>query len=148
MFEMWKSIIVVVFLGYFSVEDIRKRELNGLPVMFAGLIGIFLTVTEGACRDWHVVFRFLPGLICLGLGWLTGEEIGYGDGLMLLCLGCFLSLSQLLSVCLSALTLAGITAVILILVFRKGRKTEIPFVPFLLAGYGISLLGQGGGQIG
>lgn len=100
-----------------------------------------MTISEGAYRDWHVVLRFVPGLVCLGLGWLTKEGIGYGDGLMLLCLGCFLSLQQLLSVCLSALTLAGIAAMLLLLVFHKGRKTEIPFVPFLLAGYGISLLG-------
>lgn len=41
MFQMWKSIIVAVCLGYFSVEDIRKRELNGMTVMLAGLAGIF-----------------------------------------------------------------------------------------------------------
>lgn len=138
---MWKSVMIVVCLGYFSVEDILKRELNGLLLTLAGAAGIFFLICEGACQDWQVVLRFLPGLASLGLGWLTKEGIGYGDGLMLLCLGCFLSLPQLLNVCLTALTLAGLAAILLLLVFHKGRKEELPFVPFLLAGYGISLLG-------
>lgn len=141
MFEMWKSIIVTVCLGYFSVEDIRKRELSGLPLALAGIIGIGLSIGEGTCQNWQALLRLLPGLVCLGLGWITREGIGYGDGLLILCLGCFLSLPQLLSVCFSALTLAGAAAIFLLLVLSKGKKTQIPFAPFLLAGYGISLLG-------
>lgn len=144
MFQVWRSVIVTLCLGYFSVEDIRKKEITGWPLVLIGLIGICLTAASGECQGWQPLLRLLPGAVCLGLGWLTGEGIGYGDGLMLLCLGCFLSLPRLLSVCFAAMTLAGAAAIFLLLVLRRGKKTRIPFVPFLLVGYGILLLAERG----
>lgn len=140
MFKMWKSIIVALSLGYFSVEDIRKKEIGGLPLVLTGIVGIVLAAVEGIPGDWHVLLRFAPGIVCLFLGWATGEGIGYGDGLTILCLGCFLDLEQLLGVCFTALVLAGVFALVLLFGFHRGRKTRMPFVPFLLAGYGIMLL--------
>lgn len=144
MLEVWRSVIVTLCLGYFSVEDIRKKEITGWPLALVGLVGLCLTASSEDCLGWQTLLRLLPGAVCLGLGWLTKEGIGYGDGLMLLCLGCFLSLPQLLSVCFAALTLAGAAAIFLLLALRRSRKTRIPFVPFLLAGYGILLLAERG----
>lgn len=137
---MWKSIILILCLGVLSVEDMRKKELSGLLIAVAGLAGCILSLAGGEWQDWRVLYRLIPGLVCLGLGWLTKESIGYGDGLVILCLGCFLDLEELLGVCLAAVTFAGAAALFLLVVLHKGKKTEMPFVPFLLLSYGVTLV--------
>ena len=58
-----------------------------------------------------------------------------GDAWVLLDLGIVLETGEfLITVCLGVL-LSGGCAMILLALKKAGRRTEIPFVPFLLAGY-------------
>ena len=58
-----------------------------------------------------------------------------GDGWVLTALGVMLDVETYLRMLCGGLLLSAITAVILLTVFRKNRKTEIPFVPFLFFAY-------------
>lgn len=128
-------LVGLVGLGYFSVEDIRRRELPTIPIFIAGAAGLVFSLLSGAWRDFSVLYRFLPGLLCLLLAFVSRESIGYGDGMVILCLGSYLTLAQLLELCMAALTLAGLVALVLLVGLHRGRKTSLPLVPFLLAGY-------------
>lgn len=78
-----------------------------------------------SCYCWMFsgAVRFDPG------------EIGMGDGVLLAALGTVLDVEEFLTMLLLGLLGSSIWALVLLAVFRKGRKTEIPFVPFLLLGY-------------
>ena len=128
MFEMWKSIITVICLGGLSVEDIRRKEISGWSLLITAGIGLVLLAVDGCWR------------VCLLLGWLTRESIGYGDGLVLLCMGGFMGISQLVRMWFAAITMAGLVAIFLLVVRHMQRKAELPFVPFLLMGYGMTFL--------
>lgn len=122
-------------LLYLSVEDIRRKELATLQILLVGAPGLLLGF---CCGDWKgptAVLSFLPGLVFLLIAHVGRECIGYGDGLVVLCLGAYLTLGQLLGLCMAALTLAGIAAIVLMFVLHRGRHAVMPFVPFLLAGY-------------
>ncbi|MCD7709456.1 MAG: prepilin peptidase [Clostridiales bacterium] len=127
-------------LAYLSVEDIRKKSIPIWPIIAMGAVGAVLSAIGGEWTSWTVALRFLPGALCLLLGLLSREAVGYGDGLVILCLGAYLSLAELMQLCLAAVTLAGVVALLLMLIMRKGRKTAMPLIPFLLAGYGLALL--------
>ncbi|MCM1430904.1 MAG: prepilin peptidase [Muribaculaceae bacterium] len=144
MLQMGKTIAGLAGLGYLSVEDIRRRELATPSILVVGAAGLALSLLGGEWRELSVLIRFVPGLLCLLLACVSRESIGYGDGLVILCMGAYLPLAQLLQMCMTALTLAGLAALFLLLVRHRGRKTTLPLIPFLLAGY---VLVQAGGNV-
>ena len=66
---------------------------------------------------------------------VTGGEIGAGDGLLIIAMGSVMTAGELIGILFAALLLCGIYSGIQLLVLKKQRDIEIPFVPFLLAGY-------------
>ena len=93
------------------------------------------------------IYAFIPGLICFLLGYWTKESIGYGDAGLLCALGMLYSFENIVFICMTAVVLAGITGLILLVVFHKNGKYEIPFVPFLWMGWLFLLVGEGSGRI-
>lgn len=82
------------------------------------------------------------GLLSMGVGGvvavisvLSRGKMGMGDGLLILAMGSVLSVGELLGILCLALLLCGIYAGLQLCVFKKKRDEEIPFAPFLLAGY-------------
>ena len=74
-------------------------------------------------------YRMLPGLFLILLAYLTSEQVGYGDGLAVLILGCFLGAGKCAAVCGTAFMLSGL--------FTTGKiclkkEEPVPFLPFLL----------------
>lgn len=118
-----------------TVLDFRKKEVSLIIAAIMGSYGILwriFTVTEFSL---DMVFGLLPGIISLFIAGITKESIGYGDGWILLALGISIGGRNMIIICMVALFAAGICAFILIVFFRKDRKYQIPFVPFILLGY-------------
>jgi leader peptidase (prepilin peptidase)/N-methyltransferase len=138
--QLIKTIALMVGLILLGLGDLWKKEIPILPVLILGGVGAGLSIMGEQWQDWTVTVRFIPGLVVLFLAWLTRETIGYGDGWVLLILGCFLPLVDIVNLCMIAITIAGLVALFLILVLRKGRKAQMPFVPFLAVGYAMLIL--------
>ena len=66
---------------------------------------------------------------------LTRGQVGMGDGWLLMALGCMMRMESYIQMACIGMLLAAACSGVLLLVFRKSRKTEIPLVPFLLLGY-------------
>lgn len=139
-----RSVILLAGLAVIAVEDLYRKEISTIWPVIMGIAGVLLSVAAGEWNERRFLLGFIPGILVLSAAWLTNETIGYGDGLVILCLGCFLTGREIMDLCVAAITLAGITALFLLVIMRKGRKTEIPFVPFLFAGCIIIKCIQGG----
>ena len=82
---------------------------------------------------------FRPDSVAIiGAGEKPGQ-IGSGDGIVLMGIGWIQGIQQVCMIFQTAILLAA-GAGICMLALGKGRKKEIPFVPFLLAGYLIQYL--------
>lgn len=127
--------ILTCGLGFLAMEDIKEQELHSLPLLLLGVSGAILAIFGKIWTDGTFLLSFLPGISLLFLAWMTKESIGYGDGLAVLCMGCFYPVEELLGLFLLAVTLAGLIALGLLAVFRRGRKTRFPFVPFLFGAH-------------
>ena len=141
---MWKSlleniqgIVLMVGLGFLALEDIKTRKIRSMSIIVFALVGAILSFLNGNWFDWRLILGFIPGIIVLFLGLLTKETIGYGDGLVVLALGCYLNIFEIIGLSMLALTLA---AVFLIVVYHKGKKELLPFVPFLFVAHLIVIL--------
>ena len=117
------EICMMAFLGINTWTDIRKKEIC-FPVFCLFLVGgILWRITEGI------------GIFAAIISALTGGEIGAGDGLLIIAMGSVMTAGELIGILFAALLLCGIYSGIQLLVLKKQRDIEIPFVPFLLAGY-------------
>ena len=144
---MWKSlleniqgIVLMVGLGFLALEDIKTHKIRSMSIIVFALVGAILSFLNGNWFDWRLILGFIPGIIVLFLGLLTKETIGYGDGLVVLALGCYLNIFEIIGLSMLALTLAGLAAVFLIVVYHKGKKELLPFVPFLFVAHLIVIL--------
>ena len=129
---MWKSlleniqgIVLMVGLGFLALEDIKTHKIRSMSIIVFALVGAILSFLNGNWFDWRLILGFIPGIIVLFLGLLTKETIGYGDGLVVLALGCYLNIFEIIGLSMLALTLAGLAAVFLIVVYHKGKTLRL-----------------------
>lgn len=115
---MW----VLIHLLLLAIEDILEGQLY-LPVVFElAVTGFIKTKKE------DLLIRLFPGTFSLLLAKVSGEQIGYGDGWLLVALGFWLEGPRLYLMLYESMVLCILTALFL------GKK-EMPFVPFLTAAY-------------
>ena len=124
----------LLFLLFSSFLDIRKREISIPVTLLFGLAGVVYSVRTGRTMTDYLIPLGIGSLI-LGGSVLTRGQVGMGDGWMLLALGCMLRMECYIQMACIGMLLAAAYSGVLMLVFRKNRKTEIPLVPFLLLGY-------------
>ena len=124
----------LLFLLFSSFFDIRKREISIPVTLLFGLAGVVYSVRTGRTMTDYLIPLGI-GILILGGSVLTRGQVGMGDGWMLLALGCMLRMECYIQMACIGMLLAAAYSGVLMLVFRKNRKTEIPLVPFLLLGY-------------
>lgn len=117
-----------------GIWDVRTKEIPTWVSLGFGICSFLYSICNQ--RDWIcMIFALLPGIICLFIGYVTGQAIGYGDGILLCALGLLYSMEQVMNICMIASFVAGIVGLVLLSVFKKGRNYQIPFVPFLFLGW-------------
>ena len=141
-----KELVFGIWLGIQGYFDFKYKEIPLWLSLFGGGLGIFLCIIEKR-NIMDVLLACIPGVILLIFSWLTKEVIGYGDGIVFLIMGTYMSLSQICAIGMSAFSIAGIFALILIVIFHKKGKDQIPFIPFLVLAYGMEYLADIGGTL-
>ncbi len=133
---IWK----VVFLGVLSIaawQDKKELSISRTFLIWSGIfavLGRILTADRAiSLLEWGL--SLLPGIIFIGLGWLSKWQIGIGDGVIILIMGLWLGIRETVAVLLMGMFLCSIVCGGLLLVRKAGRKTKVPFVPFLWAAY-------------
>lgn len=122
-----------------SVEDIRKKGIKRLWLIGLGIVGLIFTIADAEVLCVSFLLRFVPGVVFVLLAWATREQIGMGDALLILVMGWYLNAIELVDVCLLAFFIAGLVALVLLVVIKKSKKFELPMVPFIFAGYVVML---------
>lgn len=134
-----KEIVLLAGLGIMSVEDIRKKGIKRLWLIGLGIVGLIFMIADAEVLCVSFLLRFVPGVVLVLLAWATREQIGMGDALLILVMGWYLNAIELVDVCLLAFFIAGLVALVLLVVIKKSKKFELPMVPFIFAGYVVML---------
>lgn len=130
---MTEKVLVCIFLGIMGVEDMRTGRVALWKILLFFLSGIVLFFLAGKDIN-EVCLGVMPGLFLLAAGKVSGEDVGYGDGLIVLGMGAILGFADVLAILLTACLLTGLTAGVLVIFRKKDRGYRIPFIPFLAAG--------------
>ena len=151
-------IVCLCLLGVNSIRDIRKREIFLVPTILVGVAGIARILwiyyaerraSVGATdpnipvpgNAGMLLVALLPGIVLFLTAILSNGKVGGGDALVLLALGAWTEPEVPACTLAFALLMAPIAAM-----FRKQKKDpEVPFIPFLLAGYMLALVWSGCG---
>ena len=124
----------LIFLLFSSFLDIRKREISIPVTLMFGLAGVAYSIKIGRKMTDYLIPAAI-GIFILACSILTRGQVGMGDGWLLMALGCMMRMESYIQMACIGMLLAAACSGVLLLVFRKSRKTEIPLVPFLLLGY-------------
>lgn len=131
---MLKEVCTVIFLGVSGWLDWKTRTIS---LALTGLYGGGgLTISFMTGRRWEDYI--LPaglGLLFLLLSLASEGAVGMGDGWVLLALGCMLETGEYICLIGCGIFLAAVFSGILLMGYKKNRKMEIPFVPFLFFAY-------------
>ena len=129
--ELW---ILGLTLAIQTVWDLRFRQIPILVTLMAGILGAVVRLFTGEVL-WVLLVGILPGVLCLVLGKLTREAIGYGDGFLICAMGLCLPAEQVLGTCLLGMFFAGVVGIFQMIFCGKGSGEDLPFVPFLFFAY-------------
>lgn len=115
--------------------DLCSKKVYRRVVMLYMTLAVAGRLAAGMAGGMSVfVADLLPGAICLLMARATHQGIGYGDAMLILVCGLSVGWSTCIELVLSAFFLVGAAALVLLIKYR-GQKTELPFVPFLLAAW-------------
>ncbi|MBO5353756.1 MAG: prepilin peptidase [Lachnospiraceae bacterium] len=131
--------MVLAGLFLLALVDIKEKMIPVIPVMAAGGLLMVYQLWQGK-GIWEVLAGLLPGLLLLLLSFCTRGGIGSGDGGVLCVLGTACGVQETVAVLGLAFVLEAVIAAGLLVMRRAGRKTELPFLPCVLAGYIVVLL--------
>lgn len=126
-------VIVVADLKYYIIPDVA---------LVTALLGAFLLVLP---LSETILFRIASGIGALlfmyTIYYLTkGKGMGFGDVKFAFFLGFALGFPQIVVSLYLAFLTGAVIGVILILVWKKTHKSKVPFGPFLVWGYVITVL--------
>ncbi|MCR5556110.1 MAG: prepilin peptidase [Butyrivibrio sp.] len=137
------EILVLIVLLIAAVEDFFRKEISLWLPMVCGLISLICVMVQylNANLDYAgVLASMIPGAILLLVAFSTGQEIGYGDGLMALAMAPVLGFDRTCFVLIISMTLSSLYSILYLIIKRGGRKSSFPFIPFLAVGMGVALL--------
>lgn len=124
------------FLGICMIHDIHDKKIPAIWIW--SCLGIatgyrLCMIVLGRSSIKESMFCILPGIALLIFSYMS-EQVGSGDGWLIIAGGLFLKWEELIDVLCYAFVAAGLFSVCFLLVRYKKRKDRIPFVPFLFFG--------------
>ncbi len=131
---MLKEVCTVIFLGVSGWLDWKTRTISLALTGLYGGGGLAISFMTGRRWEDYILPAGL-GLLFLLLSLASEGAVGMGDGWVLLALGCMLETGEYIRLIGCGILLAAVFSGILLMGYKKNRKTEIPFVPFLFFAY-------------
>lgn len=133
--------VLMLFLLICTIFDIRTKKIpavliwSGILVM--AMYRIFLLETgNDSVADF--VRSVMPGLLLYFFSRIS-NQVGSGDGLLIIATGSFFTWKEHLGMLLAAFVMAAVFSGGLLVLKHEAVNRKIPFVPFLFAASGMAL---------
>ena len=142
-----ENIIAFIFLSFGTVWDVKRKAVSGKYLVVWGFTNLFYLCVRGLIVGngeilVQALWGVLPGVICLFLAYVTREQIGYGDGWVMVLVGVVFGIKKTVIMVFTSMTILTCFSVVLLVAKKAGRKTSIPFIPFLLLGSVMIMIGE------
>jgi len=149
-FFFFKGISILFFLIFSCLLilalffDLKKYEIPDsilYSLVFVGFLLLLFNFFSKKISLFEIFLSLLPAFVFFLIIFISKEKLmGWGDFYILLSLSSFLGWPKILSAIFFATILGAIFGMILILLSKKSLKSQIPFAPFLVFGFFVSIL--------
>lgn len=132
-----------IVLGLFAVtayRDWKEKSIYLYIPIIAAIVSIILHLVYRNNSLVDMLSGAGIGAVMILIAWVSKESVGIGDGVMLMVSGLFLGFRANMELFITALLLAGVAALMLMVGMRKERSYRMPFIPFLLVAYVFQLI--------
>ena len=137
---MPELIIFIIFMAVCAIEDFKTKKID-LRILIGFIVsGMVIFIIRGENSALEGLLAVSVGGAFLAASLISHGKIGIGDGLFLIGAGLYLGFDNLTLMLVFGSVLSAIFAVVMVLLKKKGKGEEIPFVPFLAGGYVISAI--------
>lgn len=133
--EILYGIVGCCYLLVLSVQDYRERMISGMLLEIGAATAVCSQILWKQSSLWECIGGILLGLLFIGISKLTREGFGYGDSILIMILGIYIGIWDLIYVLVIAFSLTAICSIFILIKFRFHRQKVLPFVPFLTVGY-------------
>lgn len=138
--QMLPLIAMGLFLWICTVEDVKSQKVSLWICFSFGIFGSIFRISEVILNEKpESIYPYLAGMgfaiVVIILGKLSGEQIGYGDGMVLLVLAFYRDWKFLIGSFMVAVFLSSLYGMIIFVLSGRKRGLRFPFIPFLFVGY-------------
>ena len=128
------NLIINTFLLWGTCQDIRKKKIKTIYLIVGGILGLIFNMVKIGTKTFlfkQWLIALFPGAVFLIYAKITGEKIGFGDGMILLILGNFYYISEICIILEISLIFLILFSTILLCSRKVSVDYQIPFLPFL-----------------
>lgn len=124
-----------IYLCWISYQDMREKAVSVWKLLLGGL----LVILWRACTQRGLPFLadLLPGVLCLLVAVISGEQIGYGDGMVLLLTGMCCGWQRSSYIAFGAMMGAALWGIGKGCLRKRGSNERVAWLPFFTVNYGI-----------
>ena len=129
------GLVIIVFLVFSAVFDLKYMilpDFSTITLVFSALVLWFL----GHFGDWTYMWSAVGSFLFLGFLYLITNKkgMGFGDVKLAIFMGLFLGYPKIIIAFYIAFVVGALVSLILIILKKAGKRTPIPFGPFLILG--------------
>ena len=136
--KMWGSVIrelcAVPTLLWLAIQDKRYLGITHRGLLVASVVLLFSGQFGDVSRE-SSVGGAMRGVVLVIMSHFSKEAIGLADSVLVLVCGAAFGLWETVTLVFFAMLYAGGCSIVLLVAKKAGKKTRIPFLPFLLLGY-------------
>lgn len=126
--------IMLMILTPCAIIDWKERRIGIKWIAIVLLISVGLAAVYKK-EVMQSLFGMMPGFVLLILSAIFPKSIGIADGSIVAAIGIIKGLWDCLLLVFFALFLISAISILLLAVKKVGKKSEIPFIPFLSGAY-------------
>ncbi|MBR2530266.1 MAG: prepilin peptidase [Lachnospiraceae bacterium] len=139
-----KQMMALAALAVSAYTDIRERNIYILPLIVASTGGIVISLADFVFTpcgtgmpilSYDLLFPAVAGIAMILLARTGRIGVGEGDGYLLACLGMLVGVRTQMFTFAAALICGAIYSGYLLISKRGRMKTVIPFAPFVMTGF-------------
>ena len=141
MLEIILKVLMLIGLFYIALFDYKTKLIETKWLVLLGVLGLAGVMLQADVSVlWQSCLGMSVGGALLLLAWISGESIGFGDGWLFVVTGIFLGLLENFVLLFGSIILAGVFAIVCLVLKKKGRNDRVALAPFVLAAYVVFIL--------
>ena len=142
---MMIQIAALMILLIIAIEDIKSMSISSWKIWILAALSVgsaAFEIVAGVDDIERAAVALLPGVVLIVLYYVTGKQIGLGDGMVTLCMGPAFGIERVALGITVAFFVSGLFSLVIIAALRGRRKKSYPFIPFIAAGMVVATVAQ------